>query len=50
VFFLIDGFRYGFIGHHDAPLLAGALWSLGIALALCWVCWAMLRSGYRLRT
>ena len=25
VFFLIDGFRYGFIGAHDAPLLTGAL-------------------------
>lgn len=50
VFFLIDGFRYGFIGHYDAPLVAGALWSLGIALALCWACWAMLKSGYRLRS
>jgi ABC-2 type transport system permease protein len=50
VFFLIDGFRYGFIGHHDAPLLTGALWSLGITLALCWACWAMLKSGYRLRS
>lgn len=50
VFFLIDGFRYGFIGHHDAPLLTSALWSLAIAVGLCWVCWAMLRSGYRLRS
>lgn len=50
VFFLIDGFRYGFIGHHDAPLLTGALWSLAITLALCWGCWAMLKSGYRLRS
>ncbi|WP_239590836.1 ABC transporter permease [Vitreimonas flagellata] len=50
VFFLIDGFRYGFIGHHDAPLVTGALWSLGIAAALCWACWAMLKSGYRLRS
>jgi ABC-2 type transport system permease protein len=50
VFFLIDGFRYGFIGAHDAPLLAGALWSGAIALALAWGCWAMLKSGYRLRS
>ena len=50
VFFLIDGFRYGFIGHHDAPLLMGGLASLVITLVLCWVCWAMLKSGYRLRT
>jgi ABC-2 type transport system permease protein len=50
VFSLIDGFRYGFIGHADAPLLMGALISGGLALALCWGCWAMLKSGYRLRS
>ena len=50
VFFLIDGFRYGFIGAHDAPLLGGALASLGMTLVLCWVCWALLKSGYRLRS
>jgi ABC-2 type transport system permease protein len=50
VFFLIDGFRFGFIGAHDAPLLGGAIASGLIALALCWACWAMLKSGYRLRS
>jgi len=50
VFFLIDGFRFGFIGAHDAPLVVSALASLGLALALCWACWAMLKSGYRLRS
>jgi ABC-2 type transport system permease protein len=50
VFSLIDGFRYGFIGHADAPLLMGAAISGGLALALCVGCWAMLKSGYRLRT
>ena len=49
VFFLIDGFRAGFIGHADAPLLAGALFSLGLTLLLCWGCWMLLRSGYRLK-
>lgn len=50
VFSLIDGFRYGFIGHADAPLWAGALLTGALALALCWGCWAMLKSGYRLRS
>jgi ABC-2 type transport system permease protein len=50
VFFLIDGFRHGFIGSHDAPLAVSALVSLALALALCWACWAMLKSGYRLRS
>lgn len=50
VFSLIDGFRYGFIGHADAPLLTGAILSGALALALCWASWAMLKSGYRLRS
>lgn len=50
VFFLIDGFRFGFIGTHDAPLTTSALASGAIALVLCWACWAMLKSGYRLRS
>jgi ABC-2 type transport system permease protein len=50
VFFLIDGFRYGFIGVHDAPLVTGAVVSGVLALALSWGCWAMLKSGYRLRS
>lgn len=50
VFTLIDGFRFGFVGHADAPLLTGALISGGMALALSWICWAMLKSGYRLRS
>jgi len=49
VFFLIDGFRYGFIGVHDAPLEIGAIASFVIAALLCWASWAMLKSGYRLR-
>ncbi|MES1198866.1 MAG: ABC transporter permease [Pseudomonadota bacterium] len=49
VFFLIDGFRYGFIGSHDAPLMTGALASLAIAVALCGASWWILKSGYRLR-
>jgi ABC-2 type transport system permease protein len=50
VFSLIDGFRYGFIGHADAPLMTGAIVSGLLALALCWACWAILKSGYRLRS
>ena len=50
VFSLIDGFRYGFIGHSDAPLWTGAMLTGVLALGLCWWCWAMLKSGYRLRS
>jgi ABC-2 type transport system permease protein len=50
VFSLIDGFRYGFIGHNDAPLMTGALLTGALAVGLCVWCWAMLKSGYRLRS
>lgn len=50
VFSLIDGFRYGFIGYADAPLALGAALTGGLALALSYACWAMLKSGYRLRS
>jgi ABC-2 type transport system permease protein len=50
VFSLIDGFRYGFIGAADAPLLVGALITGALAIALTWACWAMIKSGYRLRS
>lgn len=50
VFSLIDGFRFGFIGHADAPLAQGAVISGALALALSWACWAVLKSGYRLRS
>jgi ABC-2 type transport system permease protein len=50
VFSLIDGFRYGFIGHADSDLTTGAIFTGVLALVLCWICWALLKSGYRLRS
>jgi ABC-2 type transport system permease protein len=50
VFSLIDGFRYGFVGAADAPLAIGALISGGLAIALSIACWAMIKSGWRLRS
>lgn len=49
VFFLIDGFRYGFTGHADGDLFIGGAVSLAIAAGLSAVCWLMLKSGYRLK-
>lgn len=50
VFYLIDGFRYGFIGHADSNLLIGALYTAGLTVALALGCWAIFRSGWRLKT
>jgi ABC-2 type transport system permease protein len=48
-FHLIDGFRYGFTGHAEGNLMVGALYTLAITLALCTACWALFRSGYKLK-
>lgn len=48
-FYMIDGFRYGFIGHADGNLEVG-LAMLGIAnVALFALCHWMFRTGYKLR-
>jgi ABC-2 type transport system permease protein len=49
VFFLIDGFRYGFIGHADGPLALAAGVSVVIAAVSCAACWYALKKGWRLK-
>jgi ABC-2 type transport system permease protein len=49
-FYLIDGFRYGFIGKADGNLMTGALVSAGLTIALCVACRQVLASGYRLKS
>lgn len=48
-FHIIDGFRYGFTGHAESNLLLGGAFCFAITLALCAWCWALLRSGYKLK-
>lgn len=50
VFFMIDGFRYGFIGVHDSNLVIGALVCLAINAALLTASYLLLRSGWRLKS
>jgi ABC-2 type transport system permease protein len=49
-FYMIDGFRYGFIGHNDAPLGLGLAILTLVNLALWWVCYRMFATGYKLKT
>ena len=49
-FYLIDGFRYGFIGQADGPLLTGVLVSCALSVALCIACRQVIASGYRLKS
>ena len=48
-FYMIDGFRYGVIGHADGSLTAGLAVMIGGNLALWLVCTRMLHNGYKLK-
>ncbi len=48
-FYMIDGFRYGFLGHHDGDLGLGIIMMTAVNVALLWLCHWMFRTGYRLR-
>ncbi len=50
VFYLIDGFRYGFTGVAEAPLAVGAGVSLGVTAMLGLWSFLLLRSGYKLKS
>jgi ABC-2 type transport system permease protein len=49
LFFLIDGFRAGFIGRADGPLLVGALVVAAVNAALWAICHWMFKRGYKLK-
>lgn len=48
-FFLIDGFRFGFIGEADGNLFVGALVSAVLAVVMTAACIVAFRSGWRLK-
>ena len=48
-FYMIDGFRYGFLGHTDGGLATGVAVMLIANTALAAACYAIFRTGWRLR-
>jgi len=50
LFYLIDGFRYGFIGHAEQPLALGCAFVLVLAVVLGGLVWRLFAIGYRLKT
>ncbi|HKY94690.1 MAG TPA: ABC transporter permease [Kiloniellales bacterium] len=48
-FYMIDGVRYGALGHADSPLWVGALVLLAINAALFLLAWRILHTGWRLK-
>jgi ABC-2 type transport system permease protein len=49
-FYMIDGFRYGFIGHAEASLMSGIGVLLGLNILLWIVTLRMLVTGYKLKS
>jgi ABC-2 type transport system permease protein len=49
-FYLIDGFRYGFIGRAEGSLAVGVTLTAAIVLAFGSICFWMFRTGYKIKT
>jgi ABC-2 type transport system permease protein len=49
-FYIISGFRYGFLSEADSPILFGALLLLALNAALGALCYALLRSGWKIKS
>lgn len=49
-FYVISGFRYGFIGASDASLTTGVLLLIGVNVVLGTTCYALLRAGWKIKS
>ena len=49
-FYMIDGFRYGVMGHADGSLTAGILVLAGMNILLWSACYWMFKTGYKLKS
>ena len=49
-FYLISGFRYGFIGHADGSLIIGVITTAILTVVLSAICLWMFATGYRMKT
>jgi ABC-2 type transport system permease protein len=49
IFYLIDGFRYGFIGSGDTDPVVGALVTGSVNAGLLYATWRLFKSGYKLK-
>ena len=48
-FYVISGFRYGFLGISDSPILVGALGLLALNVALWALCYSLLERGWKIK-
>lgn len=48
-FYVISGFRYGFLGTSDSPIVVGALGLLVLNVALWALCYVLIRRGWKIK-
>ena len=48
-FYVISGFRYGFLGAADSPILVGSVVILGVNIVLGLTCYMLLRRGWNIK-
>ncbi len=48
-FYVISGFRHGFLGEADSPIYVGGIGLLMLNILLCAVCYALLKSGWKIK-
>ncbi len=49
-FYIISGFRYGFLGVADSPIMIGSALVLAINIALGLLCYVLLKRGWKLKS
>jgi ABC-2 type transport system permease protein len=49
-FYMIDGFRHGFLGDAEGSLVIGAVYVGALTLALAAFCYRLFQTGWRLKT
>jgi ABC-2 type transport system permease protein len=48
-FYVISGFRHGFLGEADSPIYVGGIGLLLLNVVLCATCYALLKSGWKIK-
>ena len=48
-FYIISGFRYGFLGTADSPIMVGSIAILAVDVVLGVTCYVLLRKGWKLK-
>lgn len=49
-FYIISGFRYGFLGTADSPILVGSIVVFALDLVLALLCYRLLAKGWRIKS